>query len=126
MELQEFIRSVLVSVVRGVEGAQTELKDSKAIVNPEGFKRQIALEQLKESTGFTDVEFEVAVEVKNTSEQGGKVAVQVAIFHMSVSGQKDSIASHLSRIKFSVPVHLPPGDVMKFEQKLDSGARGAT
>ena len=117
MELQEFIKTVLVSVVRGVENAQLELRDSKAIVNPEGFKRQIALEQLKESTGFTDVEFEVAVEVKNSTEQGGKVGIQVAIFQMGAGGKKDSTASHGSRIKFSVPVHLPPGDVMKFEQK---------
>jgi hypothetical protein len=126
MELQEFIQTVLVSVVRGVEGAQKELKDSKAIVNPEGFKRQIALEQLKESPGFTDVEFEVAVEVKNSTEQGGKVAVQVAVFNMDFGGKKEGAALHASRIKFAVPVHLPPGDVLKLEQRLaESSASGA-
>jgi hypothetical protein len=126
MELQDFIQTVIVSVVKGVEGAQEELKYSKAVVNPEGFKRQIALEQLKESSGFTDVEFEVAVQVKNKSEQGGKVAVQVVVFSMDFGGKVQGAASHVSRIKFAVPVHLPPGDVLKFEQKLaEQRASGA-
>lgn len=117
MELQEFIRTALVSIVRGVESAQTELKESKATINPEGIRAQLALEQLKESPATTNVEFEVAVEVKNASEQGGSVGIKVAVFSMGIDGKNNDSASHLSRLKFNVPVHLPPGDVLKLAQQ---------
>jgi hypothetical protein len=117
MELQEFIRTALVSIVRGVESAQAELKSSKATINPEGIRAQLALEQLKESPAFTNVEFEVAVEVKNSSDQGGSAGIKVAVFSMGVSGKNNNSASHLSRLKFNVPVHLPPGAVLKLDQQ---------
>lgn len=117
MELQEFIRTALVSIVRGVETAQAELKDSRATINPEGIKSQLALEQLKEGPAFTNVEFEVAVEVRNASEQGGTAGIKVAVLNMGISKKKDDAASHLSRLKFNVPVHLPPGAVLKLDQQ---------
>lgn len=117
MELQEFISSVLVQVVRGVEQAQSDLKDSKATINPLGIKAQIALEQNKETPSFTDVEFEVAVEVKTQGEQSGGVGIQVAVFKMGVEGKKTEAESHVSRLKFAVPVHLPPGNVLKGMQE---------
>ncbi len=113
MELQEFIRSVLVQVVRGVEQAQSALKDSKATINPLGINAQIALEQNKETPSFTSVEFEVAVEVKTLGEQSGGVGIQVAVFKMGADGKKTETKSHISRLRFAVPVHLPPGAVLK-------------
>lgn len=109
MELQEFIRAVLVQLVRGVENAQDDLKTSKASINPLGTKAQIALEQDKEMPSFTNVEFEVAVEVKNSGEQSGGVGIQVAVFRMGVDGKKAESESHTSRLRFAVPVHLPLG-----------------
>lgn len=113
MELQEFIRSVLVQVVGGVENAQRDLKDSRATINPEGIAAQIALEQGKEAPNFGSVEFEVAVEVENQSEQSDGVGIQVAVFKMGVDGKKLGIESHVGRSRFGIPVHLPPGDVIK-------------
>lgn len=113
MELQEFIRSVLVQIVRGVESAQSELKDSKATINPLGIKAQIALEQNKEAPEFNNVEFEVAVEVKSQGEQSGGVGIQVAIFKMGIEGKKLETESHVSKLRFAIPIHLPPGAVIK-------------
>jgi hypothetical protein len=116
VELREFISTVLVSLVRGVEDAQSQLKDSKATVNPLGIKAQIALEQNEETPGFTNVEFEVAVEIQSKTEQSGKIGVQVAVFNMGADGKKLSSESNTSKLRFSVPVHLPPGDVLKHHQ----------
>jgi hypothetical protein len=113
VELREFISSVLVSVVRGVEDAQSALKDSKATINPLGIKAQIALQQADETPEFAQVEFEVAVEVSSKGEQGGKTGIQVAVFTMGVEGKKESSTSHLSTLRFAIPVPLPPGDVLK-------------
>jgi hypothetical protein len=109
MELQEFIRTVLVQVVRGVESAQQEFKDSKAVINPLGTKALIALEKNKETPAFTNVEFEVALEVKKSGKQSGGVGIQVAVFKMGADGEKANSESHTSRLRFAVPVHLPPG-----------------
>ena len=113
MELQSFITTVLISLVRGVEDAQNQLKGSKATINPEGFSKQIALEEMKDPQGISDVEFEVTVEVKKTGDQSGGVGIQVAVFTMGIDGKKSDSESHFSRLKFSVPVLLPPGDVLK-------------
>jgi hypothetical protein len=113
VELREFISTVLVSVVRGVEDAQSELKDSKASINPLGIKAQIALEQNKDTPAFTNVEFEVGVEVQNKDGQGGHVGVRIALFRAGVEGKSLTFESHVSRLRFAVPVHLPPGDVLK-------------
>jgi hypothetical protein len=113
MELQEFIRSVLVQLVRGVEQAQSELKDSKATINPLGIKAEIALRENKETPSFTNVEFEVAVEVKTQGEQSGGVGIQVAVFKVGIDGKKTEAESHVSRLRFAVPVHLPPGAIIK-------------
>ena len=113
MELQEFIRSVLVQIVRGVEHAQLDLKDSQATINPEGISAQIALEQGKQTPSFGSVEFEVAVEVKNQTEQSGGAGIQVAVFKMGVDGKKLEIESHVSKLRFGIPIHLPPGVVIK-------------
>ena len=109
MELQEFIRTALVQLVKGVESAQNDLKTSKAAINPLGTKAQIALEQNRETPSFTNVEFEVAVEVKNSGEQSGGVGIQIAVFKMGIDGKKAESESHMSRLRFTVPVHLPPG-----------------
>jgi len=113
MELQDFICSVLVQVVRGVEHAQSELRDSKATINPLGIRSQIALNQNKESPEFSNVEFEVAVEVKSQGVQSGGGGIHVAVFKMGIEGKRLEAESHLSKLRFSVPVHLPPGAVIK-------------
>lgn len=116
MELQEFISTVLVSLVRGVEDAQRQLKDSKATINPLGIRSQIALEQNKETPEFTNVEFEVALEVQSKGEQSGGVGVQMAVFKVGVDGKNFESESQVNRLRFSVPVHLPPGDVLKLHE----------
>jgi hypothetical protein len=113
MELREFISTVLVSVVRGVEDAQSALRDSKATINPLGIKAQIALQQAKETPEFSQVDFEVAVEVSSKNGQEGKAGIQVAVFNMGISGARESSTSHASTLRFAIPVHLPPGDVLK-------------
>lgn len=116
MELQDFVSTALVSIVRGVEKAQVDLGSSKATINPNGLKTQLALEQLQEGSGLTNVEFEVAVEVKSAGEAGGSAGIKIHIFSGEISGKKSNSSSHLSRLKFSVPVLLPPGALLKLDQ----------
>ena len=118
MELQSFITTAIVSIVRGVEDAQRQLKDSKATINPEGVAKQIALENLKDPGAVNSVEFEVAVEVKSSGEQGGGVGIQIAVFKMGIEGRESESHSHVSRLRFAVPILLPPGDLIKVEQRL--------
>lgn len=115
MELREFISTVLISLVRGVEAAQEELKDSKATINPLGLKAQIALRANEETPSFTNVEFEVAVEAQTKGETSGGVGVQVAVLKIGGDRKKLESESHISKLRFSVPVHLPPGDFLKLD-----------
>ena len=117
MELREYISTVLVSLVRGVEDAQDQLKDSTATVNPLGIRSQIALEQNKDTPNFTNVEFEVAVEVQTKTTKGGEIGVQVAVLKIGGNGNKLDSETHVSKLRFFVPVHLPPGDVLKLPKE---------
>ena len=65
-------------------------------------------------------EFEVTVEVKNSGEQSGSAGVQIAVFRMGVDGKKSESESHFSRLKFAIPLLLPPGDVLKLEQRREA------
>ncbi|MDZ7759467.1 MAG: hypothetical protein U5L00_04325 [Desulfovermiculus sp.] len=48
MELKDFVSTVLVSIVKGVEEAQEDLSHSEAIINPEGLKSKIDIQRCDE------------------------------------------------------------------------------
>lgn len=117
MDLREFISTVLVELVRGVEVAQAQLSDSKATINPLGLKAEIALCENKETPQFTNVEFEVAVEVQSKGAHGGSFGVQMAVIKMGLDENTSKSEAQINRLRFSVPVHLPPGDILKLDQE---------
>lgn len=70
MQLDEFVKTTILQVIKGVKDAQVEAIEFGAIVNPR------ANGGLGEQTA-TDVSFDVALSVTGTSaeEMGGRVAI---------------------------------------------------
>jgi len=60
------------------------------------------------SSSISIIEFDVAVTASESAETSGKVGVLVAVLGAAVQGRSDVISSSISRIKFVIPVSLPP------------------
>ncbi len=116
MELQEFVAQALSQIIQGVKSVQQTSSEVGATINPGVPNRQLE-EQGYLSTGgilgeqnsmVLFVEFDTAVTI--TEGEGVKASAGISILAANVGfnlGTKDE-SSTVSRIKFKVPIVLPP------------------
>lgn len=109
MDLTEFVKETLTQIVAGVTQAQSGIEEQGGAVAP-------VFQQGKEQ-GLTQVDFDVAVVVSSTDTTGGKL--QVAFWGLKAGGGASSQASEqtTSRVRFKVPVQLPPGKLGHYWKK---------
>ena len=117
MELREFVKNTIADIFGGVVDARAEVKalggqvvpsiDSNAV--PPAMRNRPDLPPIL-YTGLmlTSIEFDVALTKGESS--GSKGGLGVFLGNIGVGGQvkEDETASTLTRIRFSVPVALPP------------------
>lgn len=101
MQLDEFVREVLVQVCKGVSDAKAPAMDLGARVNPTGVWN--SMEQCFKTT----VEFDVAITSETVAEGGGKAKLAVFNIGADLGASRQTTDSTTNRIKFSVPVVLP-------------------
>ena len=112
MDLKDFIRETLKSVIEATDEIAREYESSKIIINPPVSDRDRSL-YLGESTSHIhrrveEVTFDVAVTA--TAETGGGVNTGLRVF----SAEVNAGASHerqreeVSRVKFVIPIVLSP------------------
>jgi len=110
MELEEFVQTTLVQIMRGIMSAQKEW-DSKSsgygVISP-------AWDGPDDFVNRTQgVNFDVAVTAAKKSERGGGGGIKViAAFEASGKISNSAENSTVSRISFSVPI-LPPTTVIR-------------
>lgn len=114
MDIQEFVSTVLIDIVRGLNIAGEELSksDSGAVLNPmlsqEGWAETRKGHQ--GSRRIQQVEMSIAVTVSDSSGEGGKVGISVAGFSAELNSAKSSTSnSSISTVKFTVPIAFPVG-----------------
>jgi hypothetical protein len=99
MTVEDFIRTTLVEITRGVRGAQVDVQEdgSDARVNPH-----------MEGRGYKvcDVECDIAVTASSTGGASAGVTV-LGVFGGGVKGESRHEHVHVSRIKFTIPILLP-------------------
>lgn len=114
MELKEFISETLVQIIEGINKAQIKAKESNAEINPDlvGNSDHTA----KYGGGIRTaggnyaqiVEFDVAVTTAEGKNVKGGIGVAAAVINMGSSGQSNSENTSVNKIKFSIPLVLPP------------------
>lgn len=107
MELKEFINETLVQIIRGVQDAQEELKDSNCVINPVKQKDDApttSVYKRKTIPEDVDVHFEVVLTQGEVS--GSKNGIGVMFANIGIGGQTktDESNSSVTSIKFSVPI----------------------
>jgi hypothetical protein len=95
MELDEFVRESLASIVKGIHAANAAIREAK-FESVSFFELPMGMDKGK------GVEFDVAV--TSTKEGGGKASAKfhVAVVEGHVGGGGSIVHEHVSRIKFTV------------------------
>ncbi|MFA6036533.1 MAG: hypothetical protein WC748_00255 [Legionellales bacterium] len=114
MELKDFIKTVLVDLIKGVEEAKNEFQNPEGplICPPIGsiYTKEFNFQVDAMGNYFQKVEFDVAVTVTGESKIQGKVQGKGSVTVLSVSadidGHLNESSSTVSKIKFHVPIAL--------------------
>jgi hypothetical protein len=102
MNLEDFVKESLNQIFRGLLGAAAVAKAAGAEIAPRQYGQPVATN----NTGLTvtTIGFDVAVTVTEAADVKGGISV----IGIGVKGATSEVSSTVSRIKFSVPVTLPP------------------
>jgi hypothetical protein len=111
MDLKSFVAQTLIQIVEGVKEAGSAVEAVGATVNP-----PFAGERPKASSSYHTgsgrlaqcVEFDVALTVTEGTETKGGIGVFSGVVNLGSSGQSNNENVTVSRLKFIVPVELPP------------------
>ncbi len=100
MELKEFIKTTLISIVDGVKEAQQGTGQQGAMIAPI-MPNHLPYQQTH------DIHFDIAL--SENSEQGtkGGIGVFLSAVSLGAQGESSNKIESLSRISFDVPVMLP-------------------
>jgi hypothetical protein len=114
MKLDEFIFESIKQVIDGVEKAQDYAQSKGAKVTGEnlgwvGAKNGAGIVYYDNSSGevVKMIDFDVAVTTKEGDKTKAGAGLFVGPFNFGASGQSDTENGSTSRLKFSVPLHLP-------------------
>lgn len=108
MKLDAFVKTTLEQIIAGVVDAQSSAATNGAYVNPH--VRSAPAGRLVNHNGavIQDIQFDVAVTVTESEKSGAGLRVGVPWVGGSVEGGSDARHGQESRIKFVVPLALPP------------------
>jgi hypothetical protein len=110
MNLDEFIKTVIVDISKGVESAKNTLAASKNKICPSmgsAFAEKFGA-KLNNFDGmyYQEIQFDVAVTVESKGDAGAKAGIKVCGIEANVGGTVSSNSSTVSRVKFHVPLGL--------------------
>ena len=109
MELQEFIKNTIVQITNGVIEAQSELKDSGCLINPEGFSMSGGQIKKGYKNEYRSVQkIKMNVELTVTENSGSKSGIGVAkIIRAGIDSEESSSNNHSTSVEFEIPVAFP-------------------
>lgn len=114
MELKDFVSQTLTHIFEGVHNAQKAASDHGGKVNPNFWtiSKSTFIGTTGESGGRDQpilmIEFDVAISASDETQSKGGLGIFVGSIGIGGQGSSNSANSQLSRIKFSVPIALPP------------------
>lgn len=122
MELEEFVRATLLSVVRGVVEAQSD-------EGVGGYIGRAASTSSKDETEnvVTQVSFDLATTAEEKRSAGGGFGIKVIPFASAeADGRVSGVQSTVSRIAFQVPVGVPRPSAQRAEDLARERERRAS
>jgi hypothetical protein len=115
MKLSEFVDETLTEIVTGIRAAQArEHGENVAAALPKQTDKGL-LVSAGDLGHFTVVDFDVSVVAESTA--GGKAGLRV--WGIGAEGQGEHVSGHTSRVRFSVHLRIPEGDLSRLEKARD-------
>lgn len=113
MDLKDFVSETLVQIIGGVKEAQVKAKLLGGEINSAIWKGRENLEKhkiLESATGgiIQIVDFDVALIITEGKGTKGGIGVFAGGLSLGSQGQSHAENESVSRIKFKVPITLPP------------------
>lgn len=111
MDLKTFVTETLSQIAEGVTDAQRRCKELGARVNPKVSGNYREHEELWVDDGGAAaqfVDFDVAITASEGTGTKGGIGITVGAFALGSSGQSQAEKSASSRVRFFVPLVLPP------------------
>ena len=96
MKLESFIKETLISIVKGVDSAKSEISQKEGRINP-GIKKTDAV--------TTQVDFDIGLSISSDSKTNAEITVY-SFFKAKAGGSSGKEESTQHRIKFKVPVQF--------------------
>ena len=112
MQLSEFVSSSITQIIDGVLEAQKYALEKGAKINPLGLSidnpnAKLPQEYSPDEFGQV-IEFDVAVTTTEGNQTKGGAGISIAsIARIGVDAKTDNSNTHVSRLKFSIPIFLP-------------------
>ena len=128
MELKEFIKGTITSIVEATSELQDEFESQSVLINPPSAQSGGNVFQVG-SENYTlrrvkEVDFDVAVTTSDESSKGAKAGIKVFSAEIGGSGKKSKGTENVSRVRFSIPLALKPtkeeGENIKLKAKKSS------
>ncbi|MDR5907587.1 hypothetical protein [Franzmannia qiaohouensis] len=111
MELKDFVKATLEQIVEGASLAQETIKERGGIVNPTSmyFQKDGSWNNYQHAMP-QEVVFDVGL--TSTDNRGSSEGIGVFLGSISLGKKNDAAVENVavSKVKFSVPLVLPPGD----------------
>lgn len=111
MNLKDFVAETLKQIIDGVVAAQEDGQGKGAVINPCGRTMSMKTRQVTETDDPQKqqmVEFDVAVTAAEGTQTKGGIGVFVAAVALGSQGQSNANMQSINRVKFSIPILLPP------------------
>lgn len=128
MNLSEFIKETLIEIATGIKESQDKIKELGGISSP----AIISVMSKSDTQGFlgktTDgryayfIDFDITVQVSETTAQDGKGKLQIGVFSVGGNIAQDASTNSLNHIRFRIPFS-PPVDAETEKERLDEQKR---
>ena len=114
MDLKDFVKETVKAITLATHELQDELKDAGAIVNPPTTGSGNDTFQIN-GTNHTfrrvqNIEFDLALTTSSSTSGDGKAGMKIFVLEASAGASHARTSEEVSRVKFSIPLALPPSD----------------
>jgi len=122
MNLEDFISETIKGIANGINKANEELNDLDCYVNPpkvvfhggdgpEVVSAEIAPAEDNPTRLVETIEFDVNVQVSDSTETGGQAGVAISVLKLGTDASSASETQNSSRVSFTVPVVFPVANI---------------
>ena len=110
MNLQDFIHTSLIEMVKGVASARDEAIQHGATIGSNevfGYSKEAGIITGSDNRPVSAVDFDIALSEGNTSDTKGGIGVFLGSVGIGSQGASHGEFSSTSRVRFSVPIVFP-------------------